>query len=184
MDRAGWPATVHAVAKELDTADWAHDKWLNNTYQTTIKILWVWNSSLIGRKESSLGQSSLWPRICICKIEILMSSWGLSIASEQRASLVVQMVKNLPAMQKTWVWLLGQESPGEGQGNPLQYSCLENPMDRGSLVGYIQSIGLQSWTRLKWLCTYTCTVSRFKLNSILWHPSFHPILLYYILGNR
>ena len=27
-------------------------------------------------------------------------------------------------------------SPGEGNGNPLQYSCLENPMDR-SLVGYI-----------------------------------------------
>ena len=27
-------------------------------------------------------------------------------------------------------------SPGEGNGNPVQYSCLENPMDRGSLVGY------------------------------------------------
>ena len=27
-------------------------------------------------------------------------------------------------------------SPGEGNGNPLQYSCLENPMDKGSLVGY------------------------------------------------
>ena len=27
-------------------------------------------------------------------------------------------------------------SPGEGNGNPLQYSCLENPMDRGSVVGY------------------------------------------------
>ena len=28
---------------------------------------------------------------------------------------------------------LGQEeSPGEGNGNPLQYSCLENPMDRGA----------------------------------------------------
>ena len=26
-------------------------------------------------------------------------------------------------------------SPGEGHGNPLQYSCLENPMDRG-LAGY------------------------------------------------
>ena len=24
-------------------------------------------------------------------------------------------------------------SPGEGNGNPLQYSCLENPMDRGAL---------------------------------------------------
>ena len=31
----------------------------------------------------------------------------------------------------------GQErSPGEGNGNPLQYSCLENPMDRGAWVGY------------------------------------------------
>ena len=27
-------------------------------------------------------------------------------------------------------------SPGGGHGNPLQYSCLENPMDRGALVGY------------------------------------------------
>ena len=27
-------------------------------------------------------------------------------------------------------------SPGEGNGNPLQDYCLENPMDRGSLVGY------------------------------------------------
>ena len=27
-------------------------------------------------------------------------------------------------------------SPGEGNGNPLQYSCLENPMDREALVGY------------------------------------------------
>ena len=27
-------------------------------------------------------------------------------------------------------------SPGEGNGNPLQYSCLENPMDRRKLVGY------------------------------------------------
>ena len=26
--------------------------------------------------------------------------------------------------------------PGEGNGNPLQYSCLENPMDRGACVGY------------------------------------------------
>ena len=43
------------------------------------------------------------------------------------------MVKNLPAMQETWVGTihgLGR-SPGEGNGNPLQYSCLENPMDRG-----------------------------------------------------
>ena len=33
-------------------------------------------------------------------------------------------------------------SPGEGHGNPHQYSCLDNPMDRGASGG-LQSIGLQ-----------------------------------------
>ena len=35
-------------------------------------------------------------------------------------------------------------SPREGNGNPLQYSCLENPMDRGSLVGYSPQ-GRKEW---------------------------------------
>ena len=34
-------------------------------------------------------------------------------------------------------------SPGEGNGNPLQYSYLENSMDRGTGVGGIQSMGSQ-----------------------------------------
>ena len=35
-------------------------------------------------------------------------------------------------MQETQVQSLGSEDPlEEGNGNPLQYSCLENPMDRG-----------------------------------------------------
>ena len=47
------------------------------------------------------------------------------------ASLVAQRLKRLPPMLETWVRSLDQEeSPGEGNGNPLQYSCLENPMDR------------------------------------------------------
>ena len=37
-----------------------------------------------------------------------------------------------------------ESSPGEGNGNPLQYSCLENPMDRGACR--LQSMGSQSWT--------------------------------------
>ena len=49
------------------------------------------------------------------------------------------MVKNPPAnagdiKDAGSVPKLGR-SPGEGQDNPLQYSCLENPMDR-SLAGY------------------------------------------------
>ena len=36
-------------------------------------------------------------------------------------------------MQETWVPSLGQEDPlGEENGNPLQHSCLGNPMDRGA----------------------------------------------------
>ena len=53
--------------------------------------------------------------------------------SDRGASLVAQSVKNLPAMRETQVQSLGQEdSPGGGHGNPLQHSCLENPMDRGA----------------------------------------------------
>ena len=46
------------------------------------------------------------------------------------ASPVTQLVKNLPAMQETWVRSLGwEDSPGEGKGYLLQYSILENSMD-------------------------------------------------------
>ena len=48
-------------------------------------------------------------------------------------SLVAQMVKNLPAMQEIWVQSLGWgRSPGEENGNLLQYFCLEKPKDRGT----------------------------------------------------
>ena len=43
---------------------------------------------------------------------------------------MAQMVKHLPVMWETWVQSLGQEDPLEKRnGNPLQYLCLENPMD-------------------------------------------------------
>ena len=43
------------------------------------------------------------------------------------------MVKNRPVMQETWVPSLDwEEFPGEGNGNSLQYSCLENSRDRGA----------------------------------------------------
>ena len=43
------------------------------------------------------------------------------------------MVKNLPANSGDPGSVPGSgRSPGEGNGNPLQYSCLENSMDRGA----------------------------------------------------
>ena len=38
-------------------------------------------------------------------------------------------------------------SPGEGHGNPLQYYCLENPMDRGAWYATFHGVA-KSWTRL------------------------------------
>ena len=62
---------------------------------------------------------------------------------------VAQLVKNPPAMRETWVPSLGREVPlEEGQGNPLQYSCLENPMDRGGWWAVVHRVA-QSWTGLK-----------------------------------
>ena len=50
-----------------------------------------------------------------------------------KPSLVAQLVKNPPAMQEDPGSIFGSgRSPGETNSNPLQYSCLENPMDRGA----------------------------------------------------
>ena len=43
-------------------------------------------------------------------------------------------------------------SPGGGDGNPIQYSCLENRMDRGTWQAAVHSVA-KSWTQLKWLST-------------------------------
>ena len=56
------------------------------------------------------------------------------------ASQVALVVKNLPANAGD-IRVVGLipgwgRSLGGGHGNPLQYSCLENPMDRWNLVGY------------------------------------------------
>ena len=50
---------------------------------------------------------------------------------------VVLVVKNLPANagDTSMIPALGR-SPGGGNANPLQHSCLENPMDKRSLAGY------------------------------------------------
>ena len=41
----------------------------------------------------------------------------------------------------------GVGSPGEGNGNPLQYSCLENPMDREAWLATVHGVA-NSWTGL------------------------------------
>ena len=60
----------------------------------------------------------------------------LTFQRDRWASLVVQMVKNLPAMQETWIRSLDWEDPLEKGMAVLQCSCSENPHGQRSQVGY------------------------------------------------
>ena len=76
--------------------------------------------------------------------QAIYSPWGrkesdmterlpLSFQPCERASLGAPTVKNLPANAGDACLIPGsRRSPGGGNGNPLQYSCLENSMDRGA----------------------------------------------------
>ena len=57
------------------------------------------------------------------------------------------MVKNLPANAGEVGLIPGLgSSPGEGNGNPLQYSCLGNPMDRGAWQATVCGVTKESDT--------------------------------------
>ena len=104
-----------------------------------------------------------------------------------RASQVVQWIKNPPAIQKmqeTRVWLLSQEDP------PLQYSCLENPMDRGAWWATGHKVS-KSWTQLKQLRAHIQLVlwsfmlrveSRSKSNSL--GESLITSILFWLIGGE
>ena len=65
------------------------------------------------------------------------------------------VVKNLPASVRDTGSIPGSErSPGEENGTPLQYSCLENPMDREASWATVPRVA-KSWTRLSdWAHTH------------------------------
>ena len=55
------------------------------------------------------------------------------------------VVKNLPANAGNTRLISGSgRSPGEGNGNPLQYSCLGNPMDRGAWGATVDEVAKES----------------------------------------
>ena len=98
----------------------------------------------------------------------------LATYTVSRASQVVLVVKNLPPNARDIrdaVLIPGSgRSPGGGHGNPLQHSCLENPMDRGGWRTMVYRV-MKSQTWLKWLSTHTSHVSNMKnvyLKALTW----------------
>ena len=90
---------------------------------------------------------------------------------------VALVVKNLPAdagdiRDAGSVPSLGR-SPGEGQGNPLQYSCLDNPTDRGAWWAIVHRVA-KSRTQLKWLNTHLLLFSHLVVSDSLWPHVLQP----------
>ena len=88
-----------------------------------------------------------------------------------RASQVALVMKNPPAKAGDirdvgLIPVLGR-SYGGGYGNPLQNSCLENPMDRGAWWATVHRVA-KSWTQLKWLSTHAppCELSTDTFSSV------------------
>ena len=90
------------------------------------------------------------------------------------ASQVALVVKNPPANAGGIIdsgSIPGQgRSPGGGHGNPLQYSCLENPMDRGAWRATVHRV-TRSWTRLKQLSTYAWVTNTNTLRGHMWETN-------------
>ena len=88
------------------------------------------------------------------------------------ASQVVLVVKNLPAsagdLKDAGSTPRSGRSAGGEHSNPLQYSCLENPMDRGAWWTTVHRV-TQAQTQLKRLSRHACTDSLVVAHR-LWSP--------------
>ena len=84
------------------------------------------------------------------------------IPGSHGSSQVAPVVKNQLANagdERVGGWIPGLgRSPGGGHGNPFQYSCLENPMDRGAWRATVHIVA-KTWTRLRPLSTHAGTGS-------------------------
>ena len=91
-----------------------------------------WQPTPVFLPEESQGREAWWAAVYGVAQSQTRLKWRSSSSSSSRASLVAQTVKNLLAVQEIQVWFLGQKDPlpGEENGNRLQYSYLENPLDR------------------------------------------------------
>ena len=91
------------------------------------------------------------PQFSYSKIGIIV------VSTSSRASQVAPVLKNLPANAgniRDMGSVLGSgRSPGGEHSNPLQYSCLEKPMDRGAWWAIVHSV-TKSQTRWKRLSTH------------------------------
>ena len=80
---------------------------------------------------------------------------------------MAQLVKNLPAMSETRVQSLGWEDPLEKEmANPLQYSCLQNPIDGGAWWARVHGV-TKSRTQLSDFTSLHFTLPKEEISFLL-----------------
>ena len=126
-----------------------------------------------GHNDSDWTEWLNWNELmCVCILQPLKLPWvGLPWWCNDKESACY-------AGDMGWIPVSGR-SPGEGNGNPLQYSCLGNPMGRGAWWAIVHVVA-KSWTWLsKWAHTHTLVMkcNRVELTGRRrqWHPT--PVLL-------
>ena len=83
-------------------------------------------------------------------VKVCLTSYLNCVNTSIWASLGDSVVKNLPAIAGDVGSIPGWgRSAGEGNGNPPQYSCLENPMDRGAWWTTVHGVAKESDTTLR-----------------------------------
>ena len=120
--------------------------------------------------KSHIVCSSIWPRVVLGCSPVnqaqtasppsTKSQWGLMADDGKQLTLWIKEQKEqhsssgreAPAQESRFKLSI-RRSPGEGDGNPLQYSCLENPMDRGAWWAIVYGV-TKSLTWLKGLSTH------------------------------
>ena len=109
-------------------------KCLSTMWETRVRSL-GWEDPL--EKEMAIHSSTLaW------KILWMEEPGGLQSMGSQR----VTWLSNFTSLTSLASYFIN----GEGNGNPLQYSCLENPMDRGAWQAMVHGV-TKSWIWLRWL---------------------------------
>ena len=101
---------------------------------------------------NTMVKQSLWFNVTWFILQLWQIGKGRVQVKTFCLNVLPQTVKNLPAMQETQVWSLGQEDPGVGNGNLLQYFCLEKSHGQRSLEGY-SPLGRKESDTTEWLST-------------------------------